>query len=102
MTQRRAFILHVRRDKIDEYVEAHASVWPEMVQALRDAGIRNFSIFRDDNQFFGYFESDDLEAADAFLATQDVTARWEEAMAKLLEAQPPEAGQPLQEVFRLD
>jgi L-rhamnose mutarotase len=41
MTQRSAFVLRVRPDKVDEYVEAHRNVWPEMLAALREAGIRN-------------------------------------------------------------
>ena len=103
MTQRSAFILRVRPDKIDEYVEAHRNVWPEMLAALRDAGIRNYSIFRHGNQMFGYFESDDLEAAASHLKAQPVNARWQDAMAGLLEERVPDAGPPrLEEIFRLD
>jgi L-rhamnose mutarotase len=46
MTQRSAFVLHVRPERIDDYVQAHAEVWPEMLEALTAAGIRNYSIFR--------------------------------------------------------
>ena len=103
MTQRSAFVLRVRPDKIDEYVEAHSAVWPDMLQALSDAGIRNYSIFRDGNQVFGYFESDDPGRAAAFLAEQEVCTRWQDAMASLLEERVPDAGPlPLEEIFRLD
>jgi L-rhamnose mutarotase len=103
MTQRSAFVLHVRLDKIDEYVTAHANVWPEMLDALRNAGIRNYSIFRDGTRMFGYFESDDLERASEYLAAQPVCARWQDAMALLLEERVPESGPPpLEEIFRLD
>jgi L-rhamnose mutarotase len=103
MTQRTAFVLRVKPDRIDDYVEAHRAVWPDMLQALRDAGIRNYSIFRDGTQVFGYFESDDLEQAAAYLADQEVCARWQDAMAELLEERVPDAGPPaLEEIFRLD
>jgi L-rhamnose mutarotase len=103
MTQRTAFVLRVRPEKIDEYIRAHQAVWPEMVDALRGAGIRNYTIFRDDNRMFGYFEADDLAAAGRYLAQQDVSARWQDAMAELLEERVSDAGPPsLQEVFRLD
>ena len=68
MTQRSAFVLEVRPERIDEYIEAHGKVWPEMLDALRRAGIRNYTIFRNGTQVFGYFESDDLEAASRFMA----------------------------------
>jgi L-rhamnose mutarotase len=103
MTQRSAFVLHVRPDRIDEYVDAHREVWPEMRQALTDSGIRNYTIFRDGNRVFGYFEADDLEAAGAYLDAQPVCTRWQDAMAELLEERVPDAGPPsLPEIFRMD
>jgi L-rhamnose mutarotase len=103
MTQRSAFVLQVRPEKIDDYVEAHRAVWPDMLQALRDAGIQNYSIFRDGNRVFGYFESEDLDRAASYLAEQEVCTRWQNAMADLLEERVPDAGPPaLEEIFRLD
>jgi L-rhamnose mutarotase len=103
MTQRAAFVLHVKPDKLDEYIDAHAHVWPEMLQALRDAGIRNYSIFRSGTDVFGYFESDDLDKAATYMEAQEVNARWQDAMAELLEQRVPDAGpQVLEEIFRLD
>jgi L-rhamnose mutarotase len=102
-TQRSAFILRVRPDKIDEYVEAHQNVWPEMLAALHDAGIRNYTIFRSGNEVFGYFESDDLDAAAEYMEAQEVNARWQDMMAGLLEERVPDAGPPtLEAIFRLD
>lgn len=103
MTRRSAFVLQVRPERIDDYVEAHRNVWPEMLDALRGAGIRNYSIFRDGNQVFGYFEADDLEAAARFLAEQPVCTHWQDGMAELLAERVPDAGPPsLTEIFRLD
>jgi L-rhamnose mutarotase len=103
VSQRTAFVLRVRPGRIDEYVEAHRSVWPEMLDALRNAGIRNYTIFRAADEMFGYFEADDLAAAELYLSQQDVCRRWQDQMAELLEERVPDAGPPqLGEVFRLD
>ena len=103
MTQRQGFVLRVKPDKVDEYVEAHRHVWPEMLQALRDAGIRNYTIFRAGKEMFGYFEADDLGHAAEFLAVQAVSARWQDAMAELLDERVRDSGPPpLEEVFRLE
>jgi L-rhamnose mutarotase len=103
MTQRAAFVLHVKPEKIDEYIEAHAHVWPEMLQALRDAGFRNYSIFRSGTDVFGYFECDDLDRAAAYMEAQEVNTRWQDAMAELLEERVPDEGPPaLEEIFRLE
>jgi L-rhamnose mutarotase len=103
VTERTAFVLRVRSDKIEEYISAHRDVWPEMLDALRGAGIRNYTIFRDGAMMFGYFEADDLAAAADYLAQQDVSTRWQDAMAELLESRVPDGGPPaLEEIFRLD
>ena len=103
MTQRVGFVLRVKPDRVDDYVRAHREVWPEMVEALKGAGIRNYTIFRDGNRMFGYFEADDLAAAGEYLEQQEVSARWQDAMAGLLEERVPDAGPPpLAEIFRLD
>ncbi len=103
MTERTGFVLHVRPDKIDEYVEAHANVWPEMRHALSSAGIRNYTIFRAGTDVFGYFEADDLAAAERYLAVQEVCGRWQDRMAGLLEGRVPDGGPPaLEQIFRLE
>jgi len=103
MTERRGFVLRVKRNRIDEYVEAHRQVWPEMLEALRAAGIRNYTIFRAGNEMFGYFESDDLARAEEYLAAQDVSTKWQDEMAELLDDRVPDEGPPpLEEVFRLE
>ena len=103
MTQRTGFVLHVRPDKIDEYVSAHRNVWPEMLDALLAAGISNYTIFRAGNSAFGYFEAEDLDRAAAVLEAQEVSSRWQNAMAELLEERVPDGGPPaLEQIFRLD
>ncbi len=103
MTQRTGFVLHVRPERIDDYIAAHSEVWPEMLDALRGAGIRNYTIFLAGTSVFGYFEADDLEAAGRYLAAQEVSARWQDAMAELLAERVPDGGPPaLEQIFRLD
>lgn len=47
--QRVGFILKVDRDRVEEYKRRHQSVWPEIEEALRRSGWRNYSLFiRDD------------------------------------------------------
>jgi len=103
VTERTGFVLRVKPERVDEYIEAHREVWPEMLDALRGAGIRNYTIFRSGNEMFGYFEADDLAAAEAYLARQEVCTRWQDRMASFLEDRVPDGGPPpLREVFRLD
>ena len=102
------FILKVKPDRLEEYKRQHEQVWPAMLQALRDAGWHNYSLFvRDDGLLFGYFETpDSLAAAQARMAATEVNTRWQEFMAPFFEspnnARPDEMFMELAEVFHLD
>ena len=51
----------VDSSRLDEYRDAHRAVLPELLEALRDSGWRNYSLFlRDDGLLIGYAEADDL------------------------------------------
>ena len=45
--ERVCFRLQVKVDRLDEYIERHAEVWPEMLAALRETGWTNYSLFVD-------------------------------------------------------
>ena len=68
--------------RLDEYRDAHRAVWPELLEALHDAGWRNYSLFlRDDGLLIGYAEADDLAVAQERVARTEVNARWQADMA---------------------
>jgi L-rhamnose mutarotase len=104
--QRVCFQLQVRPDRLDEYVERHAAVWPEMLAAIAESGRRNYSLFlRDDGLLIGYFETDSLEESQRLLAESPVTARWEAEMAPFfadLDGRPDQGLSRLREVFNLE
>lgn len=104
--QRICFTLRVKRDRLDEYKRRHAEVWPDMLQALRDSGWHNYSLFlRDDGLLIGYTETPDFEAALAGMANTEVNARWQAEMAPFFEGEPgknaDEQMAPIPQVFYL-
>ena len=104
--QRVCFLLKVRAERLDEYVERHASVWPEMLEALRRTGWTNYSLFlRPDGLLVGYFETPNFQAALDGMAATEVNARWQAEMAPFFESldgrRPDEAFLTLREVFHL-
>ncbi|WP_413802508.1 L-rhamnose mutarotase [Streptomyces iranensis] len=104
--RRVCFLLKVRQDRIEEYRERHAAVWPEMRTALSESGWHNYSLFlREDGLLVGYLETEGFEEAQAAMAATEVNARWQAEMAPFFEAldgaKPDEAMRPLTEVFHL-
>jgi L-rhamnose mutarotase len=105
--QRVCFLLKVKPERLEEYKRRHQAVWPDMLEALRDTGWHNYSLFlREDGLLIGYLETDDFEAARQAMAAREVNERWQADMAPFFEAldgQRPDQGlMTLEEVFHLD
>ena len=75
MNQQFAWVLEVRPGYEDEYKKRHEEIWPEMVDMLRNSGVRNYSIFRHGLTLFGYFETEDLEQTITAINASDVNRR---------------------------
>jgi L-rhamnose mutarotase len=105
--ERVCFLLKVKPERLAEYKERHKAVWPDMLQALRETGWHNYSLFlREDGLLVGYFETPDLQAALAGMAKREVNLRWQRDMAPFfvnLEGRRPDEGfLRLEEVFHLE
>ncbi len=104
--ERVCFLLKVRPERLEEYKRRHQAVWPEMLQALRETGWHNYSLFlRDDGLLVGYLETPDFQAALDGMAKREVNERWQREMAPFfeqLEGRRPDEGMlPLEQVFYL-
>ena len=65
---------------IAKYVEAHAHVWPEIIEGQRQVGILDMQIYRHDRSLFMIMDTvDDFDFANdmAKLATLPRQAEWE-------------------------
>ena len=105
--QRVCFTARIRPDRLDEYVERHKSVWPDMRAALAETGWHNYSLFlTDDGLLIGYLETDDFDAARAAMARTEVNAAWQAEMAEFFEGagdqRPDEGFSRIDEIFHLD
>ena len=66
--QRIAFIMHLNDEAdAEEYKRRHDEIWPEMLDALRKAGIHNYSIYRQGTTLFAYLECEDFQRMAATL-----------------------------------
>jgi L-rhamnose mutarotase len=85
--ERYGFLLRIRPGMRDEYVRRHDALWPEMAEALRRAGARNYSIFFDvdGERLFAYLEAEpDVATYLRRIAADPVNARWQAHMSDLL------------------
>jgi L-rhamnose mutarotase len=78
MPTRKAMVIRVKPDMLEEYRRLHADPFPGVLAALKAANISNYSIFRKDDVLFGYLEysGSDWEADMAKVADDPETRRW--------------------------
>ncbi|NWG14620.1 MAG: L-rhamnose mutarotase [Acidobacteria bacterium] len=71
-------LLRIKRDRIREYKDHHAHVWPEVLRTIHDCNIRNYSIFLHGYLLFAYFEyvGEDFPSDMARMAADPKTQEW--------------------------
>jgi len=103
---RYARILRLQKGRAAEYERYHTQVWPDVLEACRQAGLKNYSIYRYGEWLFSYYELPecaDLPAIQRLLTDHPACQRWEAIMHQLQERLPESAGEnwwvPMREVF---
>lgn len=75
----------IKEGALDEYKRRHTEIWPEMKAVLKEAGIRNYTIWNVGNELFGYYECDlGIEYAAKVQSESEVVKRWDEYMKDIL------------------
>ena len=105
--ERVCFLLKVRKERITEYKQRHAEIWPEMLRALANTGWHNYSLFlREDGLLVGYCEVEDFSKALEDMKSDSVNGRWQASMTPFFEGLGGGGADDnmlrLEEVFHLD
>lgn len=78
--QRYCVVLNVKPERLADYRDIHACVWPSVLKRIADSQIRNYTIFlrQPENLLIGYYEyyGTDHAADLAAIANDPVTQRW--------------------------
>ena len=101
---RHAFTMKLKPGCAAEYKRRHDTIWPELAQALREAGVSDYSIFLDEETLtlFAVQKLSDTNTA-ALLAQNPIVRKWWDSMSPLMDVLPgnaPVCGA-LKEVFHL-
>jgi L-rhamnose mutarotase len=103
--ERFCFAFDIRPGAEDEYKRRHDEIWPELVAAIKDAGISNYSLFRRGTHVTAYCECEpDAETAFAKVGASDANRRWSEWFEDVIVALVDEDGNLFEarEVWHLD
>ena len=85
----RAFRMSLNPGQAEEYRQRHEQIWPELVDALRSAGVSDYRIFLDPQSFalFAVMTHDDAHQLDQ-LHTLEVMQRWWQYMQPIMHSHP--------------
>lgn len=101
---RKAFKMQLHRGFEEEYKRRHDNLWPELKQLLKQNGIRDYSIYLDEdtNTLFGVMEVENPELLEK-MAENPVMKKWWAYMKDIMDANPDNSpvSIPLREVFYL-
>lgn len=76
----------VRPGMKEEYKRRHDEIWDEMVKALKDAGICNYTIWMDGDELFGYYECEKgVDYALSYQQENPVVQKWEKSMEPVMQ-----------------
>jgi L-rhamnose mutarotase len=82
-TIRKAFVLKLKPEALDDYIYWHDNIWPELQQEIARQGIAEISLFQLDDMIFLHSRVNDPEAWTR-LWDSDVHRRWGELMNPLM------------------
>jgi len=101
-----AFRLRLRPGAIEEYEKAHQHVWPELLAKIKEAGIRDYSVFRRGTDLFLVMTVEDFDRAWDLLEDDPANQRWQKEMSRFFDPiknlAPGERFPMMKEVFHLD
>jgi L-rhamnose mutarotase len=103
--ERVCFTFEIRPGTEAEYKRRHDEIWPELVEAIKDAGFANYSLFRRGTTIVAYAECEpDVATAFAKLAPVEVNVRWAKWFEDVIVSLTDENGQLylIEEVWHLD
>jgi len=100
-----AFRMRVHHGQESEYERRHNPIWDDLREALLRHGVRNYSIFLDQqtNDLFAYAEVDSESRWEA-IAETEVCRRWWRAMREIMPSHDDDSpvSRTLREVFHLE
>ncbi|MDD7985322.1 L-rhamnose mutarotase [Lentisphaera marina] len=87
--QRVAFKMQLKPGFENEYKKRHDEIWPELSQALSNAGISDYSIFLDEESL-SLFAVQKLSAHNSAkeLPQTEIVKKWWDYMADIMETNP--------------
>lgn len=103
--RRHAFKMKLKPGFEEEYKRRHDETWPDLKAVLHEAGVRDYSIYLDEESLtlFAFQKLEDDNSAD-MLPENPFVKKWWKYMAEIMDTNPDQSPvtTTLHEVFHMD
>lgn len=103
--KRLAFKMKLKPGYADEYKKRHNEIWPELKKLLYDSGVRDYSIFLDEETNILFAVQKVIgDGGSQDLGEKEIVQKWWAYMADIMDTNPNNSpvSIPLKEVFHID
>jgi L-rhamnose mutarotase len=103
--KRLAFKMKLKPGFVEEYKKRHDEIWPELKTLLFDSGVRDYSIFIDEETNILFAVQKVVgDGGSQDLGTTEIVKKWWAYMADIMDTNPDNSpvSIPLPEVFHID
>ncbi len=103
--KRLAFKMKLKPGFAEEYKKRHNAIWPELKKLLSDAGVRDYTIFLDEETNFLFAVQKVVgDSGSQDLGKTEIVQKWWKYMADIMDTNPDNSpiSIPMPEVFHMD
>ena len=105
-TKRYCLVIELKEEFTNDYCDIHRNPWPELLDAIKDAGAKELLIWNYKNMSIVYYECDDLDKFYERLGKLEVTEKWNATVGPWFSEAPTFDGsgniQSLEKIFDLN
>ena len=85
--ERLCFFINLVPGSEEEFDRRHHEIWPEMTDAMSNAGYTNYTLFRRGTTVVGYAEcAPGVASAGESMGATEIAARWNESFVGIIES----------------
>lgn len=85
---RYCFVIEIKEDQVEDYVNLHKNPWPETLQGLKDAGAKELIIYNYKNFSILFWEAEDLNEVYRIWGANPTCPKWNARLANAYKVTP--------------
>lgn len=81
-------VIELKEEHLEDYIDIHKNVWPEILTAIRDAGAENLIIYYYKHLSIIFYECEDINEFYKNYGAKDIVKKWNATVGPWFEQSP--------------